>query len=65
VKVLVGDRVNTEKAEHEIHYRHCRFPSTVAGDQGGDGGGRVNEVVEGDRWDVGEEWVKVHIKLLC
>ena len=61
MKVLVGDRVNTKEAKKEVHNRHCRFTTTVARDEGGYGRGRVNEVVEGDGWDVGEEWVKVHV----
>jgi len=57
----MGDGVDTEEAKKEVHNRHRRFTTTVARDKGGYGRGRVYEVVEGDGWDVGEEWVKVHV----
>ena len=61
MKVFMGDGVNTKEAKDEVHYRHCRFTTTVARNQSCDGRVRVYEVIERDGWDVGEEWVKVHV----
>ena len=60
----MGDGVDTEEAKDEVHYRHCRFAATVARDQGGDGGGRVYEVVERDGGDVGEDQTQIHSDII-
>ena len=61
MKVFVSDGMDTEEAEEKVHNRHCRFTTTVTRDEGSYGRGRVDEVVERDRWDVGEERVKIHV----
>ena len=60
MKVFMGDGVDTKEAKKEVHNRHCPFTTTVARDKGGYGRGRVDEVVEGDGWDVREKGIQVH-----